>query len=158
MRILISGICGFVGSTVARELLAAGHQITGFDNYIRAGSETNREPLEKLGAKIITADLRYAREIDALPAADFVIDAAANASVLAGVDGKTSSRELVDHNLVGTINLLEYCKAKQAGFILLSTSRVYSIAPLTALPVTPIQGAFRLALNTAAPVPGVSAA
>ena len=158
MRILISGICGFVGSTVARELLAAGHQVTGFDNYIRAGSETNREPLEKLGAKIITADLRYAREIDALPAADFVIDAAANASVLAGVDGKTSSRELVDHNLVGTINLLEYCKAKQAGFILLSTSRVYSIAPLTALPVTPVQGAFRLAPNAGALVPGVSAA
>ena len=158
MRILISGICGFVGSTVARELLAAGHQVTGFDNYIRAGSETNREPLEKLGAKIITADLRYAREIDVLPAADFVIDAAANASVLAGVDGKTSSRELVDHNLVGTINLLEYCKAKQAGFILLSTSRVYSIAPLTALPVTPVQGAFRLAPNAGALVPGVSAA
>ncbi len=158
MRILISGICGFVGSTVARELLAAGHQVTGFDNYIRAGSETNREPLEKLGAKIITADLRYAREIDALPAADFVIDAAANASVLAGVDGKTSSRELVDHNLVGTINLLEYCKAKQAGFILLSTSRVYSIAPLTALPVTPVQGAFRLTPNAGALVPGVSAA
>ena len=158
MRILISGICGFVGSTVARELLAAGHQVTGFDNYIRAGSETNREPLEKLGAKIITADLRYAREIDALPAANFVIDAAANASVLAGVDGKTSSRELVDHNLVGTINLLEYCKAKQAGFILLSTSRVYSIAPLTALPVTPVQGAFRLAPNAGALVPGVSAA
>ena len=158
MRILISGICGFVGSTVARELLAAGHQVTGFDNYIRAGSETNREPLEKLGAKIITADLRYAREIDVLPAADFVIDAAANASVLAGVDGKTSSRELVDHNLVGTINLLEYCKAKQAGFILLSTSRVYSIAPLTALPVTPVQGAFRLTPNAGALVPGVSAA
>ena len=35
MRILISGICGFVGSTVARELLAAGHHVTGFDNYIR---------------------------------------------------------------------------------------------------------------------------
>ena len=132
--------------------------MTGFDNYIRAGSETNREPLEKLGAKIITADLRFAREIDALPTADFVIDAAANASVLAGVDGKTSSRELVDHNLAGTINLLEYCKAKQAGFILLSTSRVYSIAPLTALPVTPVQGAFRLAPNAGALVPGVSAA
>ena len=158
MRILISGICGFVGSTVARELLAAGHHVTGFDNYIRPGSETNREPVEKLGAKIITADLRYAREIDALPAADFVIDAAANASVLAGVDGKTSSRELVDHNLIGTINLLEYCKAEQAGFILLSTSRVYSIAPLTALPVTPVQGAFRLALNAGALVPGVSSA
>ncbi|MDB6114143.1 MAG: rfbE 1 [Lacunisphaera sp.] len=134
MRILITGICGFVGSSVARGLLAAGHQVTGFDSYIRPGSETNREPLERLGAKVITADLRDARAMDALPAADFVIDAAANPSVLAGVDGRTSSRELVDHNLTGTINVLEYCKVHKAGFILLSTSRVYSIAPLTTLP------------------------
>jgi CDP-paratose 2-epimerase len=134
MKILITGICGFVGSTLARELIAAGHQVAGFDNFIRPGSETNRAPLEKLGAKIITADLRDTRAMDALPAADFVVDAAANPSVLAGVDGKTSSRELVDHNLTGTINVLEYCKAHRAGFILLSTSRVYSIPPLATLP------------------------
>ena len=133
MRILLTGICGFIGSTLARELLAAGHQVTGFDNYIRPGSETNREPLERLGAKVITADLRNAPEMESLPPADFVVDAAANASVLAGVDGMTSSRELVDHNLTGTINVLEYCKAHKAGFILLSTSRVYSIAPLASL-------------------------
>ena len=133
MKVLITGICGFVGSTLARGLLAAGHQVTGFDNFIRPGSETNRAPLEKLGARVITADLRLAAQMDALPAADFVIDAAANPSVLAGVDGRTSSRELVDHNLTGTINVLEYCKTHQAGFILLSTSRVYSIAPLAAL-------------------------
>jgi CDP-paratose 2-epimerase len=143
MRILISGICGFVGSTVARSLLAAGHQVTGFDSYIRPGSETNREPLQRLGAKVITADLRFAVQIDALPAADFVIDAAANASVLAGVDGKTSSRELVDHNLTGTVNMLEYCKAHRAGFILLSTSRVYSIAPLAGLKVAVAKNAFK---------------
>jgi len=143
MNLLISGICGFVGSTLARELIAAGHQITGFDNYIRPGSETNREPLEKLGVKVITADLRDVRALSELPAADFVIDAAANPSVLAGVDGKTSSRELIDHNLVGTVNLLEYCKQHRAGFILLSTSRVYSIPPLAALPVEPIDHAFQ---------------
>ncbi|HWA26113.1 MAG TPA: NAD-dependent epimerase/dehydratase family protein [Lacunisphaera sp.] len=133
MRILITGICGFVGSTLARELLAAGHQVLGFDNFIRPGSETNRSPLEKLGVTVLTADLRHAAQMEALPPADFVLDAAANPSVLAGVDGKTSSRELVDHNLTGTINVLEYCKAHKAGFILLSTSRVYSIAPLAAL-------------------------
>ena len=92
MRILITGICGFVGSTLAKSLVAAGHQVTGFDSYIRPGSETNREPLVRLGVKVITADLRDAAEMAALPAADFVIDAAANASVLAGVDGKTSSK------------------------------------------------------------------
>ncbi len=157
MRILITGICGFVGSTLARELHAAGHAVTGFDNFIRPGSETNRAPLETLGIKVLTADLRDAAAMDALPAADFVIDAAANPSVLAGIDGKTSSRELVDHNLTGTINVLEYCKAHKAGFILLSTSRVYSIAPLAALPTRVERDA--LVPDAARPLPaGLTAA
>ncbi|MBK9990765.1 MAG: NAD-dependent epimerase/dehydratase family protein [Verrucomicrobia bacterium] len=151
MNLLITGICGFVGSTLARELIAAGHQITGFDNFIRPGSETNRAPLEKLGAKVITADLRDNSAMEALPAADFVIDAAANPSVLAGIDGKTSSRELIDHNLLGTVNMLEYCKRHRAGFVLLSTSRVYSIPPLAALPVEPVNNAFQPAKNAAHP-------
>jgi len=157
MNLLISGICGFVGSTLARELLARGHEVTGFDNYIRPGSETNREPLQKLGAKVITADLRDTAAMDALPAADFVVDAAANPSVLAGVDGKTSSRELIDHNLVGTVNMLEYCKQHRAGFILLSTSRVYSIPPLANLAVEPVANAFQPASSTKLPA-GLTAA
>ena len=157
MRILITGICGFVGSTLARGLQAAGHTVIGFDNFIRPGSETNRAPLEALGIKVLTADLRDAVAMGALPAADFVLDAAANPSVLAGVDGKTSSRELVDHNLAGTINLLEYCKAHKAGFILLSTSRVYSIPPLATLPVMVRDDA--LVPDTAKPLPhGLTAA
>lgn len=143
MKILITGICGFVGSTLARCLHEAGHEITGFDNYIRPGSETNRGPLLALGIRVLTADLRFPSEIDALPPADFVIDAAANPSVLAGVDGRTSSRDLVDHNLCGTVNILEYCKRRRAGFILLSTSRVYSIPALATLPVEVASDAYR---------------
>ena len=159
MRILITGICGFVGSTLAKALVASGrgYTVMGFDNYIRPGSETNREPLERLGVKVITADLRNIAQMDALPPADFVIDAAANPSVLAGIDGKTSSRELVDHNLTGTVNVLEYCKAHRAGFILLSTSRVYSIAPLANLPVAVKADALIPAPGAAWPV-GFSAA
>jgi CDP-paratose 2-epimerase len=40
-----------------------------------------------------------------------VIDAAANPSVLAGVDGQSSSRQVFDHNLSSTIHLLEYTVA-----------------------------------------------
>ena len=145
MRILISGVCGFVGSTLARTLAqsGAGHRLGGFDNFIRPGSETNRAELKQLGVQLFHGDLRAASDLETLPAVDWVIDAAANPSVLAGVDGKTSSRQLVEHNLAGTVNLLEYCKRHQAGLILLSTSRVYSIAPLAALPVEPFEGAFR---------------
>ena len=133
----MSGVCGFVGSTLARALATASpaHTIVGFDNFIRPGSESNREELKTLGVKLFHGDVRAASDLETLPACDWVIDAAANPSVLAGVDGKTSSRQLVEHNLYGTINLLEYCKAHKAGFILLSTSRVYSIEALSQIPV-----------------------
>ncbi len=158
MRILISGVCGFVGSTLARAFTeAGGHEVSGFDNFIRPGSESNREDLKRRGVKLFHGDLRAASDLEPLPATDWVIDAAANPSVLAGVDGRTSSRQLVEHNLGGTVNLLEYCKQHRAGFILLSTSRVYSIAPLAALPVTAQDQAFIPSPGAALP-PGISAA
>jgi nucleoside-diphosphate-sugar epimerase len=42
-RMLINGICGLVGSTIALRLrqAEAGAEIVGFDNFIRAGSELN---------------------------------------------------------------------------------------------------------------------
>lgn len=148
MKLLISGVCGFVGSTLARDLAARGHRVWGFDNFIRPGSETNRAELKNLGVQLIHADLRAASDVDALPPVDFVIDAAANPSVLAGVDGRTSSRQLVEHNLSGTVNLLEYCKRHRAGVILLSTSRVYSIPALAAIELAVEKHAFRPALAT----------
>jgi CDP-paratose 2-epimerase len=158
MRILISGVCGFVGSTLARAFAdAGGHELVGFDNFIRPGSESNRADLKRRGVKLFHGDLRAASDLETLPAVDWVIDAAANPSVLAGVDGRTSSRQLVEHNLGGTVNLLEYCKQHRAGFILLSTSRVYAIAPLAALPVTAKDGAFQPTPGATLP-PGVTAA
>ena len=43
---------------------------------------------------------------------------------------------------LGTVNLLEYCKRHRAGFILLSTSRVYSITALAGLQVAEAKDAF----------------
>jgi CDP-paratose 2-epimerase len=145
MRILITGVCGFVGSTVARALLESAEnlQIAGVDNFVRPGSELNRRELAALGVKIIHADIRNTTDFETLPVADYVIDAAANPSVLAGVAGRTSSRQLLEHNLWGTVNILEYCKAHRAGLVLLSTSRVYSVPALAALPVEIHQRAFR---------------
>jgi CDP-paratose 2-epimerase len=144
MKILISGACGFVGSALAGYLRSAmaGCEIIGIDNFIRPGSELNRRALQERGIAIRHADLRVASDFETLPAVDFVIDAAASPGVLGGVDGRTSTRQLVEHNLGGTVNLLEYCKTHRAGFILLSTSRVYSIPPLAALPVRVENDAF----------------
>jgi len=146
MKLLISGICGFVGSSIATTLREADStlQITGFDNLIRPGSETNRQRLRDFGVRFIHADMRNASDVAALPDADWVLDAAALPSVLSGVDGRSSARQLLEHNLGGTINLLEYCRERSAGFILLSTSRVYSIPSLAALPLRLEDGAFRL--------------
>jgi CDP-paratose 2-epimerase len=137
MKILITGICGFVGCAIAQRLKAQlPHcELVGMDNFIRPGSEQNRARLKALGVTLVHGDIRLASDLEPLPAVDWVIDAAANPSVLAGVDGKTSSRQLVEHNLVGTFNILETCKRIGAGLILLSTSRVYSISGLAGLRV-----------------------
>ena len=50
----------------------------------------------------------------------------------------------MENNLLGTINLLEYCKRHKAGLILLSTSRVYSASELAALPVKSSNDRFEL--------------
>lgn len=144
MRILVTGACGFAGSTLAARLpeVREGVEIVGMDNFIRPGSERNRAILKQKGAKLIHGDVRAASDFEGLPKIDWVIDASANPSVLAGVDGRTSSRQLIEHNLLGTINLLELCKRDSAGFILLSTSRTYSIPPLAGLPVAEKGGTF----------------
>jgi len=144
MNLLVTGICGFAGSALTRSLLESSEnlRVFGVDNFIRPGSELNRRELARLGVKLFHADLRSATDLETLPKVDWVIDAAANPSVLAGVDGKTSSRQLLEHNLWGTVNVLEYCKTHRAGLILLSTSRVYSIKPLAELAVEARDQAF----------------
>jgi CDP-paratose 2-epimerase len=61
----------------------------------------------------------------------------------------------MEHNLLGTLHLLEKCKRDKASFILLSTSRVYSIIPLSRLPVTVHAAAFAPAPGATLP-PGIS--
>lgn len=145
MRILITGICGFVGSTLARALLAErpGLELHGIDNLGREGAHLNLAPLRALGVVIVHGDLRLSSDLDNLPACDAVIDCAAEASVLAGTAASgCSPAQLVGHNLGGTLHLLEYCRRHRAALVLLSTSRVYSIPPLAALPVVVHRGAF----------------
>jgi len=159
MKLLITGICGFVGSSLAKAWLEKDSSISiyGMDNFIRPGSEENRGLLQKQGVKLFHGDTRAASDFETLPEVDWIIDAAANPSVLAGTDGLTSSRQLIEHNLIGSINVLEYCKKHGAGLIMLSTSRVYSIQPLSNLIVKPVSQAYCLSEEQILP-PGVSCA
>ncbi len=159
MKILITGICGYVGSTLASSLLESypGISIYGVDSMLRPGSETNRNRLQKLGVKLYHGDIRNQSDFDNLPAVTWVIDCSATPSVTAGTDGNISSRQLFEHNLLGTVNILEYCKRHAAGFLLLSSSRVYSVKRLADLAVIPEGEAFRLNDSQQLP-PGITTA
>jgi CDP-paratose 2-epimerase len=137
MKILITGIAGFVGKNLSESLLEAKSEleVIGLDNLSRPGSEKNVGRLSDEGVTFFRGDVRLQSDIDNLPKVDWVIDCAANPSILAGLEGNSTSRGLIEHNLLGTINLLEYCKRNKAGLILLSTSRVYSAENLARLPV-----------------------
>ena len=104
----------------------------------------NLKKLKKLGVAANRLDVRLASDIESLQPVDWVIDCAANPSVLAGMLDNTSSRQVMEHILLGTINLLEYCRRCKAGLILLSTSRVYSATKLAQLPVKERDFAFAL--------------
>jgi CDP-paratose 2-epimerase len=146
MKIFITGICGFAGSTLARRmrLHREGIEIVGIDNLSRRGSEENFDGLRSEGIDVRLGDVRTAEDLRQFGEFDWLIDAAANPSVLAGVDGKTGPAELLDHNLVGTIPMLEVCREWSAPFTLLSTSRVYSIPNLRSLRLGTEAGAFTL--------------
>lgn len=53
-------------------------------------AEGNRARLRRAGAKVFHGDVRLASDMEALPDAEWVIDAAANPSVLAGAPCATS--------------------------------------------------------------------
>ena len=159
MRLLITGACGFVGSELCLALQEQliDLQITGLDNLSRRGSWRNLDRLEQRGIRVFHGDIRQAADLEVLEPQDWLIDAAANPSVLAGVDGKASSRQLVEHNLLGTVQMLEACKRWGAGFVLLSTSRVYSIPPLADLQVEVSDRAFTPTAEALAATSGLTA-
>jgi len=152
IKLLITGVCGFAGQTLARALSEhlRGLQLVGLDNLSRPGSELNRRHTRDF--KFIHGDVRNASDVEALPACHWVLDAAANPSVLAGLAHPAASRQVLEHNLLGTINLLEYCRRHGAGFILLSTSRVYSATALSALQMESANKAFRPSLKQTWPL------
>jgi CDP-paratose 2-epimerase len=161
MRILITGICGYVGSRFAQRFaeLLPGVEIVGIDNLSRRGSETNSGPLRKIGARVYHGDLRLASDVRVLPDADWVVDCAANPAVLSGLTAASgcSPQQLAEHNLVGTLNVLEYCRERHAGLVLLSSSRVYSIDALCRIPLRESATRFEVATPVSSDLRGFSA-
>jgi CDP-paratose 2-epimerase len=161
MKIFITGIAGFIGSKLAVSLSRSikGSRIFGIDNLSRRGSETSLDELKRNGIEFVHGDIRLREDLDNIAAADWVIDCAANPSVMAGITPETgySSRQLTGHNLCGTLNVLEYCRAHKSGLIMMSTSRVYSTEFLNQLPLKSGGDRFEYQAGTKITIPGFSA-
>lgn len=147
MKILITGGAGFVGSALALSLKKnyPSYEIICLDNLRRKGSELNVARLTKAGIQFVHGDIRNKEDFDSLPMVDSVIEASAEPSVLAGLNG--SPDYLMNTNLVGTINCLNYAVKSKANFIFLSTSRIYPIKALENLDFIESETRFELSDN-----------
>lgn len=132
MRLLVTGGAGFVGAGLCRLFRAdfPRAEIVAFDNLRRRGSEINVAEFPAHGIRFVHGDIRNASDLAALDGQfDVFVEASAEPSVHAGTAGK-SPRYVIDTNLGGTINCLEFARSRAAGMIFLSTSRVYAISAL----------------------------
>jgi len=124
-KLLITGGAGFIGSSICLKLKEKypGYVITAFDNLKRRGSELNLTDFKKLGIDFIHGDIRNIEDLDTAGRFDILIEASAEASVLAGLN--TDPRYIINNNLYGSINCFNECLKNRAQLIFLSTSRVY---------------------------------
>jgi dTDP-glucose 4,6-dehydratase len=120
MRTLITGGAGFVGSHLCERFLARGHEVVCVDNLI-TGSLANVEPLRaNPHFSFVRHDISHPLEIDG--PVDNVLHFASPASP---VDYLRHPIPTLKVGSLGTHNTLGLAKAKNARFLLASTSEVY---------------------------------
>lgn len=126
---LLTGAAGFIGARTAELLLDAGHRVTGVDDVNDAyDPRVKRHRLAKLAARpeFRFLELDIAKR-DALARLDGSFDALLNLAARAGVRASVENPWVyVEANVTGTLNLLEWCRARGVRkFVLSSTSSVY---------------------------------
>lgn len=142
-KVLITGGAGFVGANLASAFREhfADVAVTCLDNLSRRGSELNLPRLKKLGVSFIHGDVRCAEDFVDLAPFDLLIDCSAQPSVHAGQTG--SPLPVIQNNLQGTIVCAEAARRHNAALLFLSTSRVYPIEAINALPYEETDTRFR---------------
>jgi CDP-paratose 2-epimerase len=126
--------------------------VLALDNLRRRGSELNLSRLKGGGVEFLHGDIRSLDDFPNTPV-NAVIDCAAEPSAQAGYGGD-SPRYVIEANLSGLINCLEFARQRQADLLFLSTSRVYPVAALNGLSTR--EEATRFALEEEQPTPGAS--
>lgn len=123
--ILVTGGCGFVGSNLAVQLKKHFDDvdIVALDNLRRRGSELNISRLHNSGVQFVHGDIRNKEDLKGIRNLDTIIECSAEPSVLAGYGG--CPMETVNTNFIGTLNCLELARETRAGFIFMSTNRIY---------------------------------
>jgi UDP-glucose 4-epimerase len=125
-RYLITGIAGFIGSTLAHALVDQGHEVRGIDN-LSTGSLENLADIQHL-ISFQQMDLQDAAGMkSACEGVDFVLHQGAIASVPRSVKDPVGSHE---SNVNGTLNLLIAARdAKVRRIVYAASSSAYGDQP-----------------------------
>ena len=131
MRILISGAAGFLGSHLTDLLLAQGQEVVGVDNFI-TGKRQNIAHLEgNKSYRFIQHDVIEPLKLDG--PIDRIYHMASPASPIGYVKHQVATLKV---NSQGTWNLLEFSLAKNARFLMASTSETYGDPDINPQPET----------------------
>jgi dTDP-glucose 4,6-dehydratase len=119
MRIVVTGAAGFIGSHLSEALLDRGHSVVGVDN-LRTGDMANVAHLRERDFEFMRHDVTQYIDIDG--PVDFIFHWASPASPFDYLELPIPTLKV---GSLGTHNALGLAKAKNAGFMLASTSEVY---------------------------------
>lgn len=105
MRCFVTGCAGFIGSNLTDRLLAAGHEVIGYDNFSTGHEEFLVDARARPGFRLVQADLLDLPAVTAAMAGcEFVFHFAANADVRFGTQ---HPRRDLEQNTIATWNVQE---------------------------------------------------
>ncbi|MFW3346089.1 GDP-mannose 4,6-dehydratase [Aliarcobacter butzleri] len=133
MKILVTGVAGFIGSHLAQKLLERGDEVLGIDNFY-SGTKENLEIISKFDKKnrfiFIEADIRDFTKIDEIVKEykiNQIYHLAAVVSVQESINNPLLSNEV---NVKGTLNILEVSRLNNIQRVVFSSSAaVYGDEP-----------------------------